>query len=73
MCCSDKLFYYFSPQGNGTFSHRSGQEVEMLLSDDLVVTVYAESQHHPLPSLTGSSYIHRTSIPEDTTVSHFDN
>ena len=40
----------------------------MLLSDDLVVSVFAESQYHPMSQLTGSAYIRRSFI-EDTTVS----
>ncbi|GFS67382.1 dorsal-ventral patterning protein Sog [Nephila pilipes] len=45
--------------GNGSFGRRSSQEVEMMLSDDLVVSVYAEAI--PLPA---NSFLHRT-VPDD--------
>ncbi|GIY45199.1 hypothetical protein CEXT_498581 [Caerostris extrusa] len=40
--------------GNGSFARRSSQEVEMMLSDDLTVTVYADTpppRYPPLPSV----------------------
>ncbi|XP_054714640.1 dorsal-ventral patterning protein Sog-like [Uloborus diversus] len=49
--------------GNGSFSRRSGPEVEMLLTDDLVVTVTAETLKHPFTSLPASAYIHGTGHP----------
>ncbi|NP_001310761.1 dorsal-ventral patterning protein Sog-like precursor [Parasteatoda tepidariorum] len=52
--------------GNGTFSRRSIQEMEMMLSDDLVVTVLADTPNTVVHSATPeyrSSIIHRPFPP----------
>ncbi|KFM80976.1 Dorsal-ventral patterning protein Sog, partial [Stegodyphus mimosarum] len=49
--------------GNGSFSKRNGQEVEMLFTDDLIVTVLTESPSHE--SHTFPSHVHRISSAED--------
>ncbi|CAL1275329.1 unnamed protein product [Larinioides sclopetarius] len=45
--------------GNGSFVRRSSQEVEMMLTDDLIVSVYADA-------LPATSFLVHRSTPEDT-------
>lgn len=50
---------------NGSFSSRSSREVEMLLSDDLIVTVTSEGSPYALSS-PPLSYLQRSTSEDDT-------